>query len=112
MEFAQKLPGRGKLKLRGDKAQAEASATEKDIEDVRLQLTEDAKNAFFDFHLVDRAIEVNEGALRLLAEFKQNAEIFDDKKAAEIKDKNNYLIGFNARLNNINKDLIGIKLLS
>jgi outer membrane protein TolC len=74
VEFAQKLPGRGKLKLRGDKAQAEASATEKDIEDVRLQLTEDAKNAFFDFHLVDRAIEVNEGALRLLAEFKQNAE--------------------------------------
>ena len=74
VEFAQKLPGRGKLKLRGDKAQAEASATEKDIEDVRLQLTEDAKSAFFDFHLVDRAIEVNEGALRLLAEFKQNAE--------------------------------------
>ena len=37
-------------------------------------MTEDAKNAFFDFHLVDRAIEVNEGALRLLAEFKQNAE--------------------------------------
>ena len=43
VEFAQKLPGRGKLKLRGDKAQAEASATEKDIEDVRLQLTEDAR---------------------------------------------------------------------
>jgi hypothetical protein len=39
--------------------------------------------------------------------FKQSAEIFDDKKAAEIKDKNNYLIGFNARLNNVNKDLIG-----
>ena len=48
------------------------------------------------------------GAVKALNnQFKQNAEIFDDKKAAEIKDKNNYLIGFNARLNNINKDLIG-----
>ncbi len=75
VEFAQKLPGRGKLKLRGDKAQAEASATEKDIEDVRLQLTEDARNAYFDFHLVDRAMEVNEDSLKLLGEFKQNAEI-------------------------------------
>jgi cobalt-zinc-cadmium efflux system outer membrane protein len=74
VEFAQKLPGRGKLKLRGDKAQAQASATEKDIEDVKLQLTEDAKNAYFDFHLVDRAIEVNEDSLKLMGEFKQNAE--------------------------------------
>jgi len=48
------------------------------------------------------------GAVKALNNhFKQSAEIFDDKKAAEIKDKNNYLIGFNARLNNINKDLIG-----
>ena len=74
VEYAQKLPGKGKLKLRGDMAQAEASATEKEIEDVRLQLTEDAKNAFFDFYLVDRAIEVNENSLRLLSEFRQTAE--------------------------------------
>ena len=74
VEFAQKLPGRGKLKLRGEKAQAEANATEKEIEEVRLQLTEDAKNAFFDFYLVDRAMEVNENSLKLLSEFRKTAE--------------------------------------
>ncbi|MFN6049853.1 MAG: TolC family protein, partial [Planctomycetia bacterium] len=74
VEFAQKLPGRGKLKLRGDKAQAEANATEKEIEDVRLQLTEEAKNAYFEFYLVDRAMEVNENSLKLLSEFRQTAE--------------------------------------
>ncbi len=43
----------------------------------------------------------------LNAHFKQNAEVFDDKKAEEIKEKNEYINNFNIRLNNINKDLIG-----
>lgn len=43
----------------------------------------------------------------LNAHFKQNAEVFDDKKAEEIKRKNEYINNFNIRLNNVNKDLIG-----
>jgi hypothetical protein len=39
--------------------------------------------------------------------FKQNAEVFDDKKAEEIKLKNDYIINFNVRLNKVNKNLIG-----
>jgi len=39
--------------------------------------------------------------------FKQNANIFDDKKAKEIVGQNNYIRDFNARLTKINPDLIG-----
>jgi len=39
--------------------------------------------------------------------FKQNAEVFDDKKAEEIKVKNDYINNFNVRLNKVNKNLIG-----
>ncbi len=74
VEYSQKLPGLGKRQLRGDIAQAQASATEKDIEVVKLQLVEDARLAFYDFHLVDQAMEVNSDTLKLIEEFRQNAE--------------------------------------
>jgi outer membrane protein TolC len=74
LEIAQKYPWCGKLGLRGASAQAEASAAGHDVEDMRLQLVESARNAFFDYYLVGRALAVNEEALRLLKEFRENAE--------------------------------------
>lgn len=74
VEISQKYPWSGKLALRGANAQAEASAAGNDIEDMRLQLVESARNAFYEYYLVDRALVVNQEALRLLKEFRQNAE--------------------------------------
>lgn len=74
VEVSQKFPFPGKLRLRGEGALAEASAAQNDVDDMRVQLIESAKVAFFDYFLVERAISVNEEGLRLLKEFKQSAE--------------------------------------
>jgi outer membrane protein TolC len=74
VEVSQKLPFPGKLRLRGQGAAAETSAAQNDVDDMRLRLIEAARLAFFDYYLVDRAIAVNEESVRLLKEFKQNAE--------------------------------------
>jgi outer membrane protein TolC len=74
LEISQKLPFPGKLRLRGDNAQAEASAAGRDVEDVRLQLVESARTAFYDYYLVERALAVNDDSLRLLRDFRKNAQ--------------------------------------
>jgi outer membrane protein TolC len=74
LEVSQKLPFPGKLRLRGETALAEASAAGRDVDDVRLQLVESARMAFYDYYLVDRALEVNDDSLRLLREFRKNAQ--------------------------------------
>jgi outer membrane protein TolC len=74
LEISQKYPFPGKLKLRGENAQAEANAAGNDVDDTRLQLIEAAKMAFYDYYLVQRATAVNEESLRLLGEFRKNAE--------------------------------------
>jgi outer membrane protein TolC len=73
LEISQKYPWPGKLRLRGENALAEAQAAARDVEDVRLQLAESAKDAYYEYYLVARALEVNEENLRLLREFRQNA---------------------------------------
>jgi len=75
LEISQKYPYPGKLPLRGANALAEAGAAGNDVEDVRLQLVESARTAFSDYYLVARSLEVNDESLRLLREFKQNAEV-------------------------------------
>jgi outer membrane protein TolC len=74
LDISQKLPWRGKLALKGENAKAQARAAANDIDDARLQLVEAAKTAFYDYYLVHRALEVNAENLKLLREFKQNAE--------------------------------------
>jgi outer membrane protein TolC len=74
LEMFQRYPWPGKLRLRGEVAQGEANAAGRDVENVRQQLIESARDAFYDFYLTFRALEVNAEALRLLREFKQNAE--------------------------------------
>jgi len=44
------------------------------VEDMRLQLVESARHAFYDYYLVGRALAENEEGLRLLKEFRQIAE--------------------------------------
>ncbi len=74
LEISQKLPFPGKLGLRGRTALAEAAAAGSDVEDMRLQLVEAARNAFYDYYLVDRALAVNEENLKRLREARENAE--------------------------------------
>lgn len=74
VELSQKFPFPGKLGLRGQSALAEASAAGNEVEDVRLQLIESARSAFYDYFLVTRALEINEENLKRLKEFKENAE--------------------------------------
>ena len=73
-EIAQKYPWPGKLALRGQNALAEASAAGNDVEDTLLQLVQSAKEAFYEYFLVYRAIAVNEESLGLLREFRENAK--------------------------------------
>lgn len=70
----QKIPFPGKLRLRGNQAAAQANAAGNDVEDTRLQLVESARGGFFEYYLVHRAIVVNNEGLRLLQEFRGNAE--------------------------------------
>jgi outer membrane protein TolC len=74
IEISQKFPWCGKRQLRGQAALAEASAAGQDVDDMRLQLVESARNAFYDYYLTDRALAVNEEGLQLLRELQKNAE--------------------------------------
>ncbi len=74
LEMFQRYPWPGKLRLKGEVAQAEANAASRDVENVRQQLIESARDAFYDYYLTYRALEVNAEALRLLREFKQTAD--------------------------------------
>jgi outer membrane protein TolC len=74
LEVAQKYPFPGKLGLRGENAQAEASAARDEVEDTRLQLVESARNAFYEYYLVARALAVNADTLKRLREFRDAAE--------------------------------------
>lgn len=70
---SQKIPWHGKRSLRGQVAQAEASAASLDIADVRLQLTQAAHLAFFDYYLVHRQLELTGANVRRLEEFRDAA---------------------------------------
>lgn len=72
-ELSQKLPYPGKLRLRGDTALAEASAAGHELEDTRLELIHSARQGFYDYYLVDRALAVNAEALALLRDFRKDA---------------------------------------
>jgi len=74
LEIFQRYQWPGKLRLRGEVAQAEANAAGRDVENIRQQLIESARDAFYDYYLTFRALEVNAEALRLLREFKQNVD--------------------------------------
>jgi cobalt-zinc-cadmium efflux system outer membrane protein len=74
LEVSQKIPFPGKLRLKGQAASAEANASRNDLEDARIQLVEGTRLAFSEYYLTDRALVVNAEALKLLNEFRQNAD--------------------------------------
>lgn len=73
LEISQKYPWWGKLRLRGENAQAEARAVRNEVDDTRLQLIESARLAFYEYYLVGRALAVNAETLERLREFRQDA---------------------------------------
>jgi outer membrane protein TolC len=68
VEVSQKLPFPGKLRLRGENALAEASAAGHEVDDMRLQLVESARSAFYEYYLAARALEINAENLKILKE--------------------------------------------
>src|SRR5262249_37899240 len=87
VEVLQKYPFPGKRDLRGQNALAEANAAGHDVEDMRLQLIESAKDGFYEYFLVQRGLAVNEESLRLLKEFRRVAqERYETVKTAAEQD--------------------------
>ena len=74
LELSQKLPWAGKRELKGAAAVAEARAAAREIDDARLQLVESAKSAFGDDYAAEKSLTVVEESLKLLGEFRRNAE--------------------------------------
>jgi outer membrane protein TolC len=74
LEISQKYPWPGKRQLRGQNAIAGADAAANDVDDVRLQLIESAKNAFYEYYLAERALEVNQESLDLLKRILEDAQ--------------------------------------
>ena len=86
VEASQKLPWCGKLRLRGQNAQAEASAAGHDVDDMRLQLVESARDAFYEYYLAERALEVNERTLDFLERYRTNAATRYQKGLVPLQD--------------------------
>jgi outer membrane protein TolC len=74
LEISQKYPWPGKRQLRGQNALAASNAAANDVDDMRLQLVESAKNAFYEYFLAERALEVNQESLGLLQRIQKDAE--------------------------------------
>jgi outer membrane protein TolC len=74
VEVSQKFLYPGKRALKGDVARADAQAATEEVEDTRLQLVETARSAVADYYLAVKATTVAEENLKLLGEFKKNAE--------------------------------------
>jgi outer membrane protein TolC len=73
-DLSQRLPWPGKLATRGKTALHEAGAAAADVDATRLRLIEAAREAFFDWWYVHRALAVTEADRVLLAELRDIAE--------------------------------------
>ncbi|HVS39979.1 MAG TPA: TolC family protein [Gemmataceae bacterium] len=74
LEISQKYPWPGKRRLRGENAAADARAADLDVDDARLQLIENARDAFADYYLAGRGLAVNQEALDILRSIQSNQE--------------------------------------
>jgi outer membrane protein TolC len=74
VEISQKFLYPGKRGLKGTAARAAAAAAAEDVEDARLQLIEAARSALADYYLAARESELVAENIKLLREFRQNAE--------------------------------------
>lgn len=69
----QPFPFPGKLGLRGERALAEADASQRELDVTRLDLAVRAQMLFADYYLSARSLEINAENLRLLEELHQSA---------------------------------------
>lgn len=74
VELTQKFLYPGKRDLKGQIANVEAAAAGEDINDVRLSLIAATKSAVADLYLAEKGHRVAQENLKLLREFRQNAE--------------------------------------
>lgn len=70
---AQKIPWSGKRALRGEIADAEATALSLEFHDSELQLAEATRLAYFDYYLTHRELELNAENLRNMRDFRETA---------------------------------------
>ncbi|MEO7735436.1 MAG: TolC family protein [Kofleriaceae bacterium] len=73
IEVRQKLPWPGKRQLAGASALADAEGAEADFNTLRLDLAEATVNAFDDYYVAARALEVNQHHHDLLARIEKSA---------------------------------------
>ncbi len=73
VQLAQKLPYPGKRRLAGEAALADADAARADYATLRLQLAEAAVNAFDDYYVAARALEVNTHHRAMLEQVQRSA---------------------------------------
>lgn len=71
---SQKVPWNGKRELKGQMALWDANAAKWDSVDVRVQLTEAARLAYYEYFLVERQLEVNRANLAIMQEFRDIAQ--------------------------------------
>ncbi len=74
IEGSQKFPWHGKRELRGQQAEAEASAARLDLADAELRLVESAKVALLEYYLVRRDLELNAEGVTLTQGFRETAD--------------------------------------
>ncbi len=74
VEVAQRFPWPGKLALRGEAALDDAQAAEDGFESSRQHLRHSVTEAYYEFWLTHRVIEINHTNQGLLAEFQRIAE--------------------------------------
>ncbi|HSQ57108.1 MAG TPA: TolC family protein [Gemmata sp.] len=73
-EVSQKFISSAKRQLKGRSVQAETTAAMEDVEDLRTQLAESAKSALADYYLAVKSIKVVEENLKLIRDYRRNAE--------------------------------------
>jgi outer membrane protein TolC len=72
---SQKIPWFGKRELRGQEAQAAASASFHEVRDARLQIAESTRLAFYEYYLLDRQLELNRQSVEILGELRDTAQV-------------------------------------
>ena len=58
VEISQKILAKGKLELRGQRANSEAAAAWHDVDDARLRLAETTRIAYADYYLASQRSEI------------------------------------------------------
>ncbi len=72
---SQKLPWFGKRELRGASAQADASAMFHDVQSAKLELAQTTRQAFYEYYLLSRQLELNQQRVKLTQDSRQTARV-------------------------------------